>query len=104
MEAHDPPPACRFGQLQGKLNRFPNTSGYLLRVLPSLPIEAGIVVCVHAAFERSGVSGAVKEPRRDTQRTNPIASLPCSADFVGLAIHCRHPGAGRTLNCDPAKP
>jgi hypothetical protein len=60
---------------------------HLLRVLAKLPIEAGIVVCVDAAFESSGSDGSIKEPRRDTQRANPIPSAPFSANLVALALH-----------------
>ena len=59
----------------------------LFRVLAKLPIEAGIVVSVHSTFESSGVNGSIEEPRRDTQRTDPITAVPCSADLIGLAIH-----------------
>jgi hypothetical protein len=60
---------------------------YSPRFLAKLPIEARIVVCVDAAFECSGIDGSIKEPRRDTQRANPIASAPCTADLVALALH-----------------
>jgi len=59
---------------------------YLIRVLPKLPIEPGIVVRVHAAFEGFGVTGSVKEPRRDTQCANSIARAPGGTDLVALAI------------------
>jgi hypothetical protein len=45
--------------------QFQRSLRQLFGVLPKLPIEAGIVVCAHAAFESSGVSGAIKETRRD---------------------------------------
>jgi hypothetical protein len=60
---------------------------YLLRVLPKLPIEAGTVVCVDTAFEGFGVTGSVKEPRRDTQRANPVTRRPRGTDLVALALH-----------------
>jgi hypothetical protein len=60
---------------------------YLRWVLAKLPIEARIVVCVNAAFEGFGVTGSVKEPRRDTQCANPIPIGPCSDDLVALANH-----------------
>jgi hypothetical protein len=91
-------------QVESLLQHIKCVAHYLLRVLPELPIEPGIVVCVHATLERFGVGGPIKEPRRYAQRTNPIASLPCSADLIALAIHCRQPVAGRTLNCALAKP
>jgi hypothetical protein len=85
---------------------------YLLRVLPKLPIEAWIVVRPDTAFEGFGVTGSVKEPRRDTQRANLIASAPCTADLVALALHligsCRDRNellltslvkSSRALNC-----
>jgi hypothetical protein len=38
-------------------------------------------------LESHRVTGSVKEPRRDTQRAHPIASAPCTADLVALALH-----------------
>jgi len=74
-------------QLESLRQHIKCVAHYLLRIFPKLPIEAGIVVCVDAAFEGFGVTGSVKEPRRDTQRANPIASAPCSANLVALALH-----------------
>jgi hypothetical protein len=85
------PLACRFGQLQIQVESLRQhikcVAHYLLRVLAKLPIEARIVVCVDAAFEGFGVTGSVKEPRRDTQCANPIPIGPCSDDLVALANH-----------------
>jgi hypothetical protein len=39
----------------------------------------------HAALEGFGVDGMVKEPRRDTQRANPIIGSPGGTDLVGIA-------------------
>jgi hypothetical protein len=59
-----------------------------------------MVVGIDAALERSGVSGPIKEPRLDTQGSNPIASFPSSADAIGLANHV----VGRDMTCALAKP
>jgi hypothetical protein len=75
----------------------------LLRVLPKLPIEVGIVVCVDATFEGSGVNGSIKEPRRDTQCANLIASVPFGADLVALAIHVACPITSNAPNCALAR-
>jgi hypothetical protein len=40
-----------------------------------------MVVGIDAAFESSGASGSIKEPRRDTQRANPIVDRPCGTDL-----------------------
>jgi hypothetical protein len=64
---------------------------YLLRILVYLPIKIRIVVRSDTAFEGFGVTGSVKEPRRDTQRANAIASAPCTADLVALALHLIDP-------------
>jgi len=45
------------------------------------------LVRVHATLEHFGVGGAIKEPRRDAQRTDPITGSPCGTDFVGLVMH-----------------
>jgi hypothetical protein len=96
-------PACRFDQLQFKLNRFANTSSasrtICSRVLPKLPIEAWIVVCVDATLESSSVIGSIKEPRRNTQRANPIANVPCSTDLIAFAIHVIGSVTSNALNC-----
>ena len=44
---------------------------YLLRVFAKLPIKIRIVVSADAALEGFGVTGSIKEPRRDTQRAYP---------------------------------
>jgi hypothetical protein len=41
----------------------------------SAPKQTLIRPLVHAALEDSGVAGSIKEPRRDTQRANPIRLL-----------------------------
>ena len=68
-------------------------------VLAKLPIEGGIVVRGHATFESFGVTGSIKEPRRDTQRANPIAGRPRGTDLIALANHV----AGHDMTCALAK-
>jgi hypothetical protein len=59
----------------------------LRRILPKLPVEAGIVVRIHATLERFGIGGPVKESSRDAQGAHLIIGSPCGTDFVGLAFH-----------------
>jgi hypothetical protein len=56
-------------------------------IFPKLPVKAGIVVRINATLESQGISGPVKEACRYAQRTHPVTSSPCGADFVGLAFH-----------------
>jgi hypothetical protein len=43
---------------------------------------------LYASMPRfSGIGRSIKEPRRDTQRTNLIAGRPRRTDLVALAIH-----------------
>jgi hypothetical protein len=65
-----------------------------------LPIEAGIVVRVHAALENSNVAKAIKKPRGNTQRTDLIASCPRGTDLIALANHV----VGRDMTCALTKP
>jgi hypothetical protein len=46
-----------------------------------------MVVCVDAALECFGIGGSIKEPSRNTQRADATASVPSSADLIGLALH-----------------
>ena len=60
---------------------------YLLRLLPDLSVEIRVVERIHAALERLGVRGAIKEPGSDAQSANSVASSPGGTDSIGLANH-----------------
>jgi hypothetical protein len=62
-------------------------------------------LCINAALERFGIGRSIKEPRRDTQRTNLITGRPRRTDLVALAIHVINPWLQmHTPNCALAKP
>jgi hypothetical protein len=87
-------------QLQFPSQQFQRSLRQLFGVLLKLPIEAGIVVCIDAALERSSVNGPIKEPRRDTQRANAITGRPRGTDLVGFAGHVINPWLQmHTPNC-----
>jgi hypothetical protein len=67
-----------------------------------LPIEAGIVVRVRAAFASSRINGSIKEPCRDTQRANLIAGRPRRPDLITLAIHVVGPMTSNALRSSHA--
>jgi hypothetical protein len=67
--------------------QFQRSLRQLFRVLAELPVKARMIVRVHAALKDFGIDGPIKEPRRDTQCANPIASVPSTADLIGLAGH-----------------
>jgi hypothetical protein len=83
----------------------------LAQALAKLPSQVlfGVAVIwrhpsgIHAALERLGASGPVKELRRDAQSTNLVTSSPCVTNLVNLALqfslptHQRMPNAARAL-------
>ena len=71
---------------------------HLLRVLPKLTVKFRVIVCVHTALERFGVSGAIKEPRCDPQCTDTVTGSPSATDFVSLAMHAAAPRS-ECANC-----
>jgi hypothetical protein len=60
-------------------------------ILAKLTVTPGFVVRVHAALERQGISGPIKEACRYAQGTDPVTRSPCGTDFVGLAFHAISP-------------
>jgi hypothetical protein len=52
----------------------------LRRFFAELMVEGWMVVCAYAALKRLDVSRPVKEPRRNTQSTDPVTDGPCIAD------------------------
>ena len=47
----------------------------------------------NAPHKSSGVNGSIKEPRRDTQCANLVASGPRGTDLFGFGIHVTLRGA-----------
>jgi hypothetical protein len=81
----------RSTQAEPPCQHLKGASHQLRRILPKLPVKTGIVVRIHAALERQGISGPIKEPCRYAQRTDPITTSPRGTDFVGLAFHVISP-------------
>jgi hypothetical protein len=61
---------------------------YFPRFLAELTVKFRVVMRIHAMLERFGIGRAIKEPRRDTQCTDPVTGSP---SFVSLAIHLSSP-------------
>jgi hypothetical protein len=106
MSSHDRADKCRSAfaehstQTEPLCQHLKRILQYLLRFFAELPVKVRIIVRVHAAFERFCISRAIKEPRRDAQRADPITSSPCRTNFVRLAVHLRSPAqrtCGRAL-------
>jgi hypothetical protein len=74
-------------QAESHRQHLKRISHYLLRVLADLTVKFRVIVRSHATLEQFGIIGAIKEARRDAQRTDPVTSSPYGTDFIGLAIH-----------------
>jgi hypothetical protein len=76
---------------------FKRILGYLFRCLAELAVEVRMVVRIHAALERFGVVGAIKEPRCNTQSADAITDSPGRTDFIRLANHAVSPAPQSAL-------
>ena len=85
------PPIRQSTQPEAVSQRLKCILRYLLRFLAKLAVEIRVVERIDAALERLGVGGAIKEPRRDTQRADPVTGSPGGTDFIGLANHAVSP-------------
>jgi hypothetical protein len=59
----------------------------ILAVFADLPVKLRMVVRIHAALKCLRVIRPIKELRRNTQRADPVAGGPGSANLVSLATH-----------------
>jgi hypothetical protein len=77
-------------QIKSLRKRIKCRSDQLLPFLAELTVEAGMIVRAHAALEDHRLIGAIKEPRRDAQCTDPVASKPSGTNLVSLGLHAVH--------------
>jgi hypothetical protein len=83
-------PVARFkinSLLQGS-QRYRND---LMWILTELTVEARVVVGIHAALEHHGIQRPIKEPRRNTQRTDLITGSPCLPDLLCFGFQDHRP-------------
>src|ERR1700745_3453914 len=74
--SHPEAPTTASIQVESLRQHIKCASHYLLRVFAKLPVEARMIVGIDATLECSGVSGPIKEPRRDTQGTDTALPRP----------------------------
>jgi hypothetical protein len=58
-----------------------------LRVLAKLAEEPRVIISLHATLKCLRGVGSVKEPRRDAQSADPVASKPSGTNLVCLTTH-----------------